>query len=85
MIIIYLIIIAIIYLIYTSSESHQKYKYQENFADPYSLRLHAEAVNKQKRWNLYGSRKYSSIRGYIYPPLEYDCYHSLWYVNDRLN
>ena len=81
------IIIIMVYIVYqlvTASTKGQQ-PGTEAFADPYSLALHADAVNKQKRWNLYGSRQFASINGYIEPAIEYDCYYSLWNVNDRLS
>ncbi len=74
-----LIMVLIVYHLFLTDT-----KQTEGFADPYSLALHADAVNKHKRWNTYGSRQFRSINGYIEPPLEYDCYYSLWNVNDRL-
>ena len=48
----------------------------EHYADPYSIDMQAEAINKMKRWNIYSSRKYSSLNNYIYDPVEYRCYYT---------
>jgi hypothetical protein len=47
----------------------------ENFADPYSIDLHTYILNKTQRWNLYNSRKTSSVNYKIAPPIEWNC----WY------
>ena len=47
----------------------------ENFADPYSIDLHAYILNKTQRWNLYHSRRTSSVNYKIAPPVEWNC----WY------
>lgn len=46
---------------------------KEDFADDYSLRLHEEAINKMRRWNLLHSQRYSNLNNYLPAPAEYRC------------
>ena len=47
----------------------------EHYVDPYSIDMQAEALNRMKRWNMFSSRKYSSLNNYLYPPNEQRCYY----------
>ena len=48
----------------------------ENYVDPYSIDLHADAINRMKRWNMFHSRKYSSLNKFLYSPINKQCYYS---------
>lgn len=70
--VVYLAIILIIILFIHHNASTR----QEGYADPYSIELQAKALNRMARWNLYHSRKTSSINNVIVPPLERMCFYS---------
>jgi hypothetical protein len=47
----------------------------ENYADDYSVGLHADTLNRTQRHNLYHSKRTSEINGVLPVPNEYNC----WY------
>jgi len=72
MMLILAIIIILLFVIFMKNKSY------EHFADPYSLELHADAINRMKRWNMYGSSKYGGVNGVLYYPMEYPCYYNMY-------
>jgi hypothetical protein len=47
----------------------------ENYADDYSICLHADIINRMKRWNLNHSNRTSSVNHTLPSPVEYNSYY----------
>ncbi len=70
------IFLLVVFIILAICNIFDKPSNRENYMDTYSIDLNADASNRMKRWNLYHSRRHSSLNRYIYPPIEYNCYYA---------